>query len=40
MGAVKAHTAAGNKEKAAERLAILNSFWKGKPFANPATEVR
>jgi tetratricopeptide (TPR) repeat protein len=40
MGAVKAHAAAGNKEKAAERLAILNSFWKGKPFTNPSTDVR
>ena len=25
--------AAGNKARAAERLATLNSFWKGKPFA-------
>src|SRR5688572_4602947 len=40
MGAVKAHTAAGNKEKAVERMSILNSFWKGKPFTNPATDVR
>jgi tetratricopeptide (TPR) repeat protein len=40
MGAVKAHTAAGNKEKAAERLATLNSFWKGKPFTNPGTDAR
>ena len=40
MGAVKAHTAAGNKEKAAERLATLNSFWKGKPFVNPTTDAR
>jgi hypothetical protein len=40
MGAVKAHAAAGNKEKAAERLATLNSFWKGKPFSNPSTDVR
>ena len=40
MGAVKAHAAAGNKDKSAERLATLNSFWKGKPFANPATDVR
>ena len=39
MGAIKAHAAAGNKEKAAERLATLNSFWKGKPFSNPATDV-
>ena len=40
MGAVKAHAAAGNKEKAAERLATLNSFWKGKPFTNPTTDAR
>ena len=40
MGAVKAHAAAGNKEKSAERLATLNGFWKGKPFSNPATDVR
>ena len=40
MGAVKAHTAAGNKEKAVERMSILNSFWKGKPFTNPATDAR
>ncbi len=40
MGAVKAHAAAGNKDKAAERLAILNSFWKGKPFTNPNTDAR
>ena len=40
MGAIAAHAAAGNKEKAAERLAILNSFWKGKPFTNPATDAR
>ena len=40
MGAVKAHTAAGNKDKAAERLSILNSFWKGKPFTNPPTDAR
>jgi tetratricopeptide (TPR) repeat protein len=40
MGAIKAHAAAGSKEKAAERLATLNSFWKGKPFGNPATDVR
>lgn len=40
MGAIKAHAAAGNKDKAAERLATLNSFWKGKPFSNPATDAR
>jgi len=40
MGAIKAHTAAGNKQKAAERLATLNSFWKGKPFIAPTTDAR
>ena len=40
MGAVKAHAAVGNKVKAAERLATLNSFWKGKPFSSPATDLR
>lgn len=40
MGAAKAHAAAGNKEKAAERFAILNSFWKGKPISNPTTDAR
>jgi hypothetical protein len=40
MGAIRAHAAAGNKEKAAERLATLNSFWKGKPFGSPVTDVR
>ena len=40
MGAIRAHAAAGNKEKAAERLAMLNSFWKGKPFVNPSTDAR
>ncbi|NQW54731.1 MAG: hypothetical protein HQ465_26185 [Rhodospirillales bacterium] len=40
MGAVRAHAAAGNKALAAERLATLNSFWKGKPFSNPTTEAR
>jgi tetratricopeptide (TPR) repeat protein len=40
MGAIKAHAAAGNKDKAAERLATLNSFWKGKPFTNPGTDAR
>jgi tetratricopeptide (TPR) repeat protein len=40
MGAVKAHAAAGNKEKSAERLATLNSFWKGKPFTASVTDVR
>ncbi|HEX6164307.1 MAG TPA: hypothetical protein VFZ31_13130 [Vicinamibacterales bacterium] len=40
MGAISAHTAAGNKVKAAERLAILNSFWKGKPYTAPTTDAR
>lgn len=40
MGVVKAYAAAGNKEKATERLALLNSFWKGKPVANPSTDAR
>jgi tetratricopeptide (TPR) repeat protein len=40
MGAVKAHTGAGDKVRAAERLATLNSFWKGKPFTAQTTEVR
>src|SRR5688500_5329290 len=40
MGAIKAHSAAGNKARAAERLATLNSFWKGKPFAGTTTDAR
>jgi tetratricopeptide (TPR) repeat protein len=40
MGAIKAHAAAGNKEKAAERMATLNGFWKGKPFVAPTTDAR
>jgi tetratricopeptide (TPR) repeat protein len=40
MGAAKAYAAAGNKEKAAERFATLNSFWKGKPISNPTTDAR
>ena len=40
MGAIAAHAAAGNKAKSAERLAIFNSFWKGKPFVAPMTEAR
>ena len=40
MGAAKAYAAAGNKEKAAERFATLNSFWKGKPLVNPTTDAR
>jgi tetratricopeptide (TPR) repeat protein len=38
MGAIKAHSAAGDKQRAAERQATLNSFWKGKPFTS-STEV-
>lgn len=37
MGAIKAHSAAGNKMRAAERQATLNSFWKGKPFTDTTT---
>ena len=40
MGAIKAHSAAGNKTRAAERQALLNSFWKGKPFSGTTTDVR
>jgi len=40
MGAARAHAAAGNKEKAAERFATLNSFWKGKPVSIPSTDAR
>jgi tetratricopeptide (TPR) repeat protein len=40
MGAIKAHTAAGNKMRAAERQATLNSFWKGKPFTATTTDAR
>jgi hypothetical protein len=32
MGSARAHAAAGHPEIAAERLALLNSFWKGKPI--------
>jgi tetratricopeptide (TPR) repeat protein len=40
MGAIKAHAGAGNKVKAAERMATLNSFWKGKPFVSPTNDAR
>ncbi len=40
MGAIKAHSAAGNKARAAERQALLNSFWKGKPFTGTTTDAR
>jgi hypothetical protein len=34
IGSSRAHAAIGHREIAAERLALLNSFWKGKPFDN------
>lgn len=37
MGSARAHAEAGHKEIAAERLAVLNSFWKGKPFSPTST---
>jgi hypothetical protein len=40
MGAAKAYAAAGNRDLAAQRIATLNSFWKGKPFTAPNTELR
>jgi tetratricopeptide (TPR) repeat protein len=40
IGSARAHAAAGHKAIAAERYALLNSFWKGKPFGNPSTEMR
>ncbi len=40
MGAIRAHGAAGDKQRAAERLATLNSFWKGKPFSGTTTDAR
>ena len=40
MGAIKAHLGAGNKQRAAERQAALNSFWKGKPFSATSTDAR
>ena len=40
MGAIRAHSAAGNKMRAAERQATLNSFWKGKPFTGTTTDAR
>jgi hypothetical protein len=39
MGAIKAHAGAGNKTRAAELQATLNSFWKGKPFSGTTTDV-
>jgi hypothetical protein len=40
IGAMRAHAAAGDMQKSAERLATLNSFWKGKAFTSPATDAR
>jgi tetratricopeptide (TPR) repeat protein len=40
MGAVRAHAGAGDRQKSAERLATLNSFWKGKPFSGTTTDLR
>jgi len=40
IGSARAHAAAGNKAAAAKRYAVLNSFWKGKPFSNPSTDAR
>jgi hypothetical protein len=39
-GSARAHAAAGQAEIAAERLATLNSFWKGKPLNPPPTDQR
>ncbi len=39
IGSARAHAAAGHKAIAAERYALLNSFWKGKPFSNPSTDM-
>jgi hypothetical protein len=39
-GAATAYSAAGKRELAAERWATLQSFWKGRAFARPATEAR
>ena len=40
IGSARAHAAAGHRDIAAERYALLNSFWKGKPFSNPSTDLR
>ena len=40
MGAVRAHAATGDMQKSAERLATLNSFWKGQAFTSPTTDAR
>ncbi len=39
-GAAMAHAAAGRRDVAAARWATLQSFWKGKPFQNPTTDMR
>jgi hypothetical protein len=36
IGSARAHAAAGHRDIAAERYALLNSFWKGKPFTSPS----
>jgi hypothetical protein len=38
QGSANAHAAAGHKDLAAERLATLKSFWKGKPLAGTSTD--
>ncbi|MFN2445255.1 MAG: tetratricopeptide repeat protein [Vicinamibacterales bacterium] len=40
IGAARAHAAAGNKEKAADRFEALKVMWKGAPFTNPTTEAQ
>lgn len=40
IGSARAHAAAGHRAIAAERYALLNSFWKGKPFSNPTSDIR
>jgi hypothetical protein len=40
MGAIRAHSAAGDRTRAVERQATLNSFWKGKPFTGTSTDAR
>jgi tetratricopeptide (TPR) repeat protein len=39
-GAAVAYAAAGKRDLSAERWATLQSFWKGKAFSRPATDVR
>ena len=40
IGSARAHAAAGHRAIAAERYALLNSFWKGKPFTGTTTDAR